>query len=55
LASTATLKDISATGGKIITPRLEVKGIAAIGLFNDPAGNTMGLVEMTSDNKVKVP
>lgn len=28
-------------------PRFEVKGVVILGLFTDPAGNGMGLVEMT--------
>jgi hypothetical protein len=35
-------------------PRFEVKGVVVIGLFTDPAGNTMGLVEM-KDGKPVVP
>jgi predicted enzyme related to lactoylglutathione lyase len=52
---TAKLADVAANGGKIIAPRFEVKGVAVIGLFTDPAGNGMGLVELTDDGKVKVP
>ncbi len=50
-----TQKQIVAHGGKVITPRFEVKGVAVLGLFTDPAGNSMGLVELTPDNKTKVP
>ena len=52
---TSKLKEVAANGGKIIAPRFEVKGVAVIGLFADPAGNGMGLVELTTDGKVKVP
>ncbi len=52
---TATLKDVDANGGKLDTPRFEVKSVAVIGLFRDPAGNRMGLVELTSEGKVKIP
>jgi hypothetical protein len=31
-----------------------VKGVVIIGLFTDPAGNSMGLVEM-KDGKLKIP
>ena len=51
----ATLKEITATGGKVVAPRFEVKGVVVLGLFTDPAGNTMGLVELTADGKTKVP
>ena len=50
-----TLKEIAVAGGKIMTPRFEVKGVVVLGLFTDPAGNVMGLVELTSDGKTKVP
>ena len=52
---TATLKEIVTRGGKVIAPRFEVKGVVVLGLFSDPAGNTMGLVELTSGGKTKVP
>jgi predicted enzyme related to lactoylglutathione lyase len=51
---TAALKQVEVAGGKIITPRFEVKGVVILGLFKDPAGNTMGLVEM-KDGKPKIP
>jgi predicted enzyme related to lactoylglutathione lyase len=51
----ATLKDIEINGGKVVVPRFEVKGVAVIGLFNDPAGNAMGLVELGPDGRVKIP
>jgi predicted enzyme related to lactoylglutathione lyase len=50
----ASLAAVVAHGGKIVQPRLEVKGVVVIGLFTDPAGNAMGLVEM-KDGKPKVP
>jgi hypothetical protein len=50
----ATLAKIVANGGKIVTPRFEVKGVVVLGLFTDPAGNPMGLVEMAG-GKPKVP
>lgn len=52
---TATLAVITAAGGKTVMPRFEAKGVAVIGLFDDPAGNTMGLVELAPDGKAKVP
>ena len=51
---TATLAKIVANGGKVMTPRFEVKGVVVLGLFTDPAGNPMGLVEMAG-GKPKVP
>ena len=44
---TATLEKVVAAGGAIDTPRFEVPGVVVLGLFKDPAGNRMGLVEMT--------
>jgi hypothetical protein len=51
---TATLARIVANGGKVVQPRMEVKGVVVLGLFTDPAGNSMGLVEMAG-GKPKVP
>jgi len=51
---TAALKQVEASGGKTVMPRFEVRGVVVIGLFNDPAGNTMGLVEM-KDGKPVIP
>ena len=50
----ATLARIVANGGKVVTPRFEVKGVVVLGLFTDPAGNRLGLVEMAG-GKPKVP
>ena len=51
---TAALAKVTANGGSVVFPRLEVKGVAVVGLFKDPAGNRMGLVEM-DEGKAKVP
>ena len=51
---TATLQQITAHGGAVVFPRLEVPGVAVVALFTDPAGNRMGLVEMDGDH-AKVP
>jgi uncharacterized protein len=51
---TATLARVVANGGAIVQPRFEVKGVVVLGLFTDPAGNSMGLVEL-EDGKPKVP
>jgi hypothetical protein len=52
---TAALKSVVDHGGAVITPRFEVKGVAVLGLFKDPAGNGMGLVELGPDGKAKIP
>jgi len=51
---TATLAEVTEAGGKVDVPRFEAPGVAVLGLFFDPAGNRMGLVEMDED-KPKVP
>ena len=43
---TSALDRIEAAGGSIDVPRFEVPGVVVLGLFRDPAGNPMGLVEM---------
>lgn len=48
------LDEIKARGGTIEAPRFAVHGVAILGLFKDPAGNTMGLVEM-ENGKAKIP
>ncbi len=50
----ATLAQVEAHGGKIVHRRFAVKGVAVLGLFTDPAGNSMGLVEM-KDGKPVIP
>ena len=49
-----TLAAIVAHGGAVVVPRLEVEGVAVIGLFTDPAGNRMGLVELDGEH-AKIP
>lgn len=51
---TAKLTEIQAHGGSIDVSRFEVPGVVVLGLFRDPAGNRMGLVEMENDAP-KVP
>jgi len=51
---TAALARIVANGGQVVAPRFEIKGVVVLGLFTDPAGNRLGLVEM-SGGKPKVP
>lgn len=45
----AVLEKVVAAGGSVDTPRFEVPGVVVLGLFRDPAGNPMGLVEMDGD------
>ncbi|MEL7108405.1 MAG: hypothetical protein AAGJ68_02985 [Pseudomonadota bacterium] len=49
---TATLEQVVAAGGAIDAPRFEAPGVAVIGLFKDPAGNRMGLIEMQGDTPI---
>lgn len=51
---TAALRAVAAAGGRIDQPRFEVPGVVVLGLFRDPAGNRMGVVEM-KDGKPVVP
>ena len=46
---TACLEQVVEHGGSIDNPRFEVPGVVVLGLFRDPAGNPMGLVEMDGD------
>jgi len=43
---TATLASVVAHGGAIDAPRFVVPGVVILGLFKDPAGNRLGLVEV---------
>lgn len=51
---TAKLAQVVEKGGKIDPPRFEVPGVVILGLFKDPAGNRIGLVEM-ENGKAKIP
>jgi predicted enzyme related to lactoylglutathione lyase len=51
---TATLAKVKERGGTIRFPRLEVPGRVVLALFNDPAGNSVGLVEM-ENGKARIP
>jgi|SRR5580693_3510423 len=42
----AALKKIVETGGSVVMPRTVVPNVVILALFNDPAGNRMGLVEI---------
>ena len=48
------LELIKTHGGSVDVPRFEVPGVVVLGLFRDPAGNPLGLVEMDGDSP-KVP
>ena len=48
----ASLARVEDNGGSIDAPRFEVPGVVVLGLFRDPAGNPMGLVEMDGDTLV---
>ena len=50
----ASLEAVAAHGGQVVAPRFEVPGVVVLGLFTDPAGNRMGLVEMDGD-RARVP
>jgi predicted enzyme related to lactoylglutathione lyase len=51
---TTKLEEIVERGGVIDAPRFEVPGVVILGLFKDPAGNPMALIEM-EDGAPKVP
>ena len=48
------MDQIVAKGGEVDQPRFEVPGVVILGLFRDPAGNRIGLVEMEG-GKARVP
>jgi predicted enzyme related to lactoylglutathione lyase len=50
----ASLALVQEHGGTVDAPRFEVPGVVVLGLFKDPAGNPMGLVEMVG-NAARVP
>lgn len=50
----ATMAKVVANGGKVHAPRYAVPGVVVLGLFYDPAGNRVGLVEI-KDGKPIVP
>lgn len=51
---TATLAKVQANGGTVQIPRFVVPGRVILGMFKDPAGNRVGLVEI-ENGKPKVP
>jgi uncharacterized protein len=50
----ATLAQVEERGGTIVAPRFEVPGTVILGIFTDPAGNRMGLVELAG-GAIKIP
>ena len=50
---TEALEQIQAHGGTVDAPRFEVPGVVVLGLFTDPAGNPMGVVEL-ENGEVKI-
>jgi len=51
---TAALDKVVRHGGSVDAPRFEVPGVVVLGLFRDPAGNRLGLVELDGDQP-KIP
>jgi predicted enzyme related to lactoylglutathione lyase len=51
---TATLAKVKERGGAIRYPRFEVPGRVILAVLKDPAGNSIGLVEL-ENGKAKVP
>ena len=51
---TASLALIQEQGGSVDATRFEVPGVVVLGLFRDPDGNPMGLVEMDGES-LRVP
>jgi hypothetical protein len=50
----AKLVEIEALGGTVDARRFEVPGVVVLGLFKDPAGNPLGLVEIVG-GRPKIP
>ncbi len=50
----ATLEQAAPLGGTVIAHRFEVPGVVILGLLADPAGNTVGLVEIVG-SELKIP
>jgi predicted enzyme related to lactoylglutathione lyase len=51
---TASLDEVRRLGGSVVFPRLEVPGVVVLALFEDPAGNRLGLIEL-EDGQPRVP
>lgn len=52
---TETLREVEEKGGSVVYPRFEVPGVVILGMFRDPAGNRVGLVELDENGTPKVP
>lgn len=39
------LKEIEAQGGRVLTPKTSIPGMGAFAYFEDPEGNTLGLLD----------
>jgi len=50
----ATLAKVKDRGGTVRYPRFEVSGRVVLAVFKDPAGNSVGLVEL-ENGKAKIP
>ena len=48
------LVQLRAKAGTMDAERFEVPGVVVLGLFKDPVGNPMGLVEL-ENGEVKIP
>lgn len=51
---TLTLEQITASGGSVAFPRVEIPNTVVLGMFIDPAGNRVGLIEM-EDGEPRIP
>ena len=51
----AALAKVKANGGQVVFGRVVAPGVVILALFQDPAGNRMGLVELGADGKPVVP
>ena len=51
---TAKLAEVATKGGSVYFPRMEIPGVVILGMFVDPAGNRVGLVEM-ENGTAKIP
>lgn len=49
------LDEIVTKGGTVDFPRLVVPGVVILGMFRDPAGNRIGLVEINNEGTAVVP
>jgi uncharacterized protein len=50
-----TMQLIEAHGGSVVYPRFEVPGVVVLGMFRDPAGNRVGLVELDDTGTPIIP